>query len=89
MNQFIFTKKSQKDLEKLNPEDGDRIIQKLKDLKAHPEILNLIVTLKEIFPITHRLRVGDFRLLMYLEKQIGKNCQFIITKVGHRRDVYR
>ena len=89
MNQFIFTKKSHKDFEKLQPAEQSRILQKLQLLKKHPDILATVSTVKEMYPITHRLRIGNHRLLLNLHSQTGKHCKFIITQIVHRKEIYR
>jgi mRNA-degrading endonuclease RelE of RelBE toxin-antitoxin system len=57
MNIFIFSKKAEKDFLKLEKNDQKRILEKLKELKSH---LNLISVLKKVLDLelaTHRLRI--------------------------------
>jgi len=85
MNTFIFSKKAEKDFLKLEKNNQERILEKLKELKNH---LNLISVLKKVIdlePATHRLRIWKFRLIW--EFDYDKN-EFFILKVWDRKNIY-
>lgn len=90
MIEFIFTQNSKKVFFKLEKSDQIKIIKKLKYLKNSKNLpSNTIRQIWDMDPITHRLRVGKLRLLLHLSGQKGKNYKFIVTQIGHRREVYR
>ncbi len=73
-----------KELAKLQPDIGRKILASIESLASNPRPRQSI-KLRES-PSSYRLRVGDYRVLYQIndaEKMI------IIIKVGHRRDVYR
>ncbi len=85
MHTFVFTKFAKKRFIKLDQVIQRRIILKLKELKKHRDIDAVLRQLHHVEPATHRLRIGDYRLILCKE---GKR-QFLILDVGHRSDVYR
>ncbi len=88
MIEFQFTNSIINFINKLSSKDKDRILLKLKNLQSHTNIFSVIRRIRYFEPITHRLRVGNYRLLMrVLENQNG-NITFLINKIGHRRDIY-
>ena len=72
-------------LQKLDAGVQKRILAKLEELKNHPSVFSVLEFLVDMKPLTHRLRVGDYRALM---KSEGDGI-FTILKLGHRRDVYK
>ena len=88
MNKFIFTEKAAKNLQQLPKEDQERILKKLQYFKNHPEILTVAKAIEDMYPITHRLRVGNYRLLLHLSLKNQNSCEFDILKIGHRREIY-
>ena len=89
MNQFVFTKKAEKRFLDLPKSMQERMINKLKDLKQHDDILSVLKRLHHLEPASHRLRVGDYRLILELKKQTKKETIFWILDVGDRKDVYK
>lgn len=88
MIEFIFTQNSKKAFLKLEKPDQIRVIKKLKYLKNFKNLPpNTIRQILDMAPITHRLRVGKLRLLLHLSDQKGKNYKFIVTQIGHRRNL--
>lgn len=88
MNQFIFTKKAEKRLRALPVSIQERIVKKLKDLKKNDDIFSLLRRLHHLDPATHRLRVGDYRVILEYKKQNKKGAVFWILDVGDRKDIY-
>ena len=71
---------------KLEHSVQDRILRKLKLLKQYSEedLKSVLVGLTNFEPATHRLRVGDYRLIL----QQKAEDKFLILDLGHRRDIY-
>jgi len=85
MPQFIFTKYSKKKFEKLSPEVSQRILKKLKSCKTHPDFFSLLETLTNFGEASHRLRIGDYRIIL----KIKDHDNLIILDLGHRKEVYK
>jgi len=83
MNQFFFTNFSRKKFLALPPDVQERIRNKIEELQSHTALLRLLKPLKDFAPATHRLRIGDYRLILGVDKR-----KFFILDVGHRRDIY-
>jgi mRNA-degrading endonuclease RelE of RelBE toxin-antitoxin system len=86
---FVFTKPAEKDFAKLSKDVRARMIAKLKEFKNHDDILFVLKRLIDFEPATHRLRIGNFRLILKLNSQEGKNFVFWILNIGHRKDIYK
>lgn len=89
MNQFIFTKKSEKHFLCLPKTVQGRIIKKLKSLKTHEDIFSILKKLHHLDPATHRLRIGDYRLILELKEQSDKKIVFWVLDLGDRKDIYK
>lgn len=81
---FTFSNVAHRQLKKFDPQTQKRIVHKLQELKNHPAILSVLEPVVNLIPATHRLRIGEYRLLLRTDDQ---NC--LILKVGHRRDIYQ
>jgi len=77
-----WTKTSIDQLKKLDKTMAERIIDKVKKTSEKP--FNFVKKLKQFN--FFRLRVGDYRLIMSIEKQ--KMIIFVL-EVGHRRVIYK
>ncbi len=79
---FIFTKYAEKQFRKLDFLVQKKITEKLIQYKTNNKI-----TLKKVHniePATHRIRVGNYRLLLYTQEN-----KHIILKVAHRSEIYK
>ncbi|MFH0769803.1 MAG: type II toxin-antitoxin system RelE/ParE family toxin [Candidatus Peregrinibacteria bacterium] len=85
MNTFCFTKKAKRLFLKWDAATQQRIREKLQELKKHPAIFSVLEPMIDMDPATHRLRIGDYRLLLRDEN----DGMFLVLKVGHRREIYR
>lgn len=66
----------------------DRIRKALKELQIDPYTSRAncdIKLLKDTKPKKHRLRVGDYRIVYYVEKNDVKIIDFIKREVGYSR----
>ena len=86
---FIFGKEAVKEFLDLERVSRERISNKLKVLKNHPDIFSILVKLEGLGLATHRLRIGNIRLILKLEKQGREYIEFFILRLGHRREIYR
>ncbi|MCF7830743.1 type II toxin-antitoxin system RelE/ParE family toxin [Candidatus Gracilibacteria bacterium] len=85
MNVFVFSPPAKKTFEHLELDIQHRIKTKLQFLKEHPDIFCVILPLAHFPPATHKLRVGDYRLI--LEKVADE--RFLVLDIGHRREIYK
>lgn len=86
---FVFTKQAEKSFTQLPQVIQQRILKKLKELKRHSDILSVLKPLHNFAPATHRLRVGDYRLILSWQKQRNEQFEFLVLDVGHRREIYQ
>jgi mRNA-degrading endonuclease RelE of RelBE toxin-antitoxin system len=83
---FKFTNFAEKELRCLDNSVQTRVLKKLNILKD-PKILELnLKVVVNLMPATHRLRVGNHRLL--IEYNRSKNVCLILS-VGHRNRIYK
>ena len=88
MVNFVFTEYARKQFYKLPKDIQERINSKLQIVKNHFDIFAILKTTQELPPATHRLRIGNYRLLLFLKSNYDKNVIFLVLKIAHRRDVY-
>lgn len=86
---FIFGKEAGKEFSNLEQVERERVSNKLKTLKAHPNIFSILVRLEDFGLATHRMRIGNIRLILKLEKQDKQYIEFFILTLGHRKEIYR
>jgi mRNA interferase RelE/StbE len=77
-----WTETSLDQLKKLDKSIADRIIDKVEKISEKP--FNFVKKLKQFN--LFRLRVGDYRVIMSIEKE--KMIIFVL-EVGHRRVIYK
>lgn len=85
---FHFTNQAQKTFLRLPKIAQERIIEKLKELKTHDDILSVLKRLTNFEPATHRLRIGMYRLILELKSRSQTDFDFWILDVGNRKDIY-
>jgi mRNA interferase RelE/StbE len=73
--------KAIKDLKKIDKIQAKKILNSISNLEHYPNIAN-IKKLTNYNP-THRLRVGNYRVLFDIENDI-----IIVSRIKHRKDVY-
>ncbi|TSC56755.1 MAG: Uncharacterized protein G01um101418_585 [Parcubacteria group bacterium Gr01-1014_18] len=86
---FLFTKKSEKIFESLPEWVQTRMANKLVSLKDHEEIFKILKPLVDYDLATHRLRIGDYRLILSLKENRKYRAEFWVLDVGHRKDIYK
>jgi mRNA-degrading endonuclease RelE of RelBE toxin-antitoxin system len=86
---FISTKQFDKKYEELSNIDQKRIKDKLQYLTTHPNIFSVIRKLNEFKEATHRVRIGNFRIVLKLIEENKNVTTFLLIKIGHRREIYK
>lgn len=86
---FVFTQKAKKRFLVMPQSSQDRILTKLKSLKGHVNIFSLLKKLHHFEPATHRLRIGDYRLILGLKQHEVEKIKFLILDVGDRKNIYK
>ncbi len=84
---FVFTENFQANLNDLDHKVCAQILKKIKTVAtlSDQSIFNHIEPLKKkIVTSTHRLKMGDYRILFQL-----KDRTFYGMMIGHRREIYR
>lgn len=89
MNRFTFTNKGKKSFDKLPRLLKSRILTKLKFFKSHPNIFAVLVPLIEFQPATHRLRVGDYRIILEYKTFSEDIYDFWVLDLDNRASVYK
>lgn len=78
----LFSPRAKKELEKLDKSIKIQIIKKIRELENNPKLGKPMLN---ILKNTRSLHVGDYRIIYYIRED---HKRIIITKVGHRRNVY-
>ena len=74
-----------KDMRRLAPRDGTRIISKIEQYAGNPESLaNQVTTLTD--SRYRRLRAGSHRVIFSIER--GEPASMVVLRVRHRREAY-
>lgn len=80
MKNLQFTKEADEQLKKLDPKDKKEIVHKTGELIENPELGK---PLRYQWKDYRSLRIGVFRVIYFIR---GENV--MVTKIGHRKDVY-
>lgn len=81
---FVFSVAAQRKLHKLDGQIQNRILKKLADLKEADDRRSMTM-MTDADPATHRLRIGDYRLIFQQKDQE----RFLVMDIGHRSQIYR
>jgi len=84
MTSFVFTEDAKQIFLKLEASIRQRIEEKLKELRGYHDERSISM-LHDAAPATHRLRVGDYRLILMRKD----NDSFFVIDVGHRSKIYQ
>jgi len=80
--ELVYSDESLKQLKKLDKKIQERIITSLERIRIKPESH---IT-KLVGDIGYKLRVGDYRVILDIEK--GK-LLILVIKIGHRKKIYK
>ncbi len=82
MYEIILAKNVEKYLDKLNPEDRERILNSLEKLRIRPSAY----LVRLVGEKTYKFRVEDYRLIIDLN---NNELIVLVIKIGHRRNIYK
>lgn len=82
---FVFTSFAESKFRKLDRMLQERVRLKLRELKRHDDIGSVIKSLTNFHPATHRLRIGQHRVIL----QRVSEHEFLILDIEHRSHIYR
>lgn len=82
MYEIIFSRSAQGQLKKLDKGIQKRIIAVLERIKIRPEAH----VRRLVNDPAYRLRVGDYRVIMDIDK---KRLIILVLKIGHGRNIYK
>jgi mRNA interferase RelE/StbE len=80
--ELVYTRRAERDIEKLEPNVKDRIGKAL--LRYSEEPLKFAEKLSDPILGEYRFRIGDYRVIIDLQGN-----EIILLRVGHRREIYR
>ena len=80
--EIIFSDNALTQLKKLEHSIQERIIKSLERIRIRPEAY--VTTL--VGDPGYRLRVGDYRVIMDIDKE---KLHILIIKIGHRKNIYK
>jgi mRNA interferase RelE/StbE len=80
--EIIFSDNALTQLKKLEHSIQERIIKSLERIRIRPEAY---VT-KLVGDPGYRLRVGDYRVILDIDKE---KLHILIIKIGHRKNIYK
>jgi mRNA interferase RelE/StbE len=72
-----------KDVRDIPPKDLRRILERMEALREEPRLANSV---KLSGQAAYRVRQGDYRIVYEIE---DAKRVVVISKVGHRREIYR
>ncbi len=79
--EIVLSKKAFNQLKKLDKTAQKRIFKALERIRIRPEeYVQKLVGSSEF-----RLRVGDYRLILDIDKE---KIQILVLKIGHRKNIY-
>lgn len=82
MYELVYSSDALKKLEKLDTLTRERVVVTLERLRIRPESCDI----KKLVGMSgYRLRVGDYRVIFDMNKNI---LQILVIKIGHRKNIY-
>ena len=82
MYRILFSLSAKKQLQKLDRDIQIRIIRVLERIRIRPEAF----IRKLVGDPGYRLRVGDYRIIMDIDRD---RLLILVIKIGHRRSIYK
>jgi mRNA interferase RelE/StbE len=79
---FVYTRRAERDIEKLDRKVRDRIGSAL--LRYAEEPLRFAEKLSDPVLGEYRFRIGDYRVIFDV-----RGDEIVVLRVGHRREIYR
>ena len=85
----VYTKLSQKDLDRLDPSIVRRILKKVNEFSKRKDPLEFAKKLTGFVMDTYRFRVGDYRVVFRLDSQSQQLVILVVLRVRHRKEAYK
>lgn len=85
----VYTKLSQKDLDKLDASIVRRILKKVDEFSKRADPFEFAKKLTGFVVDTYRFRVGDYRVVFRLDPQNQQLVVLVVLRVRHRKEVYK
>jgi mRNA interferase RelE/StbE len=79
---LVYTRRSERDIKKLEPNTKDRINKSL--LRYAEDPLRFAEKLSDPILGEYRFRIGDYRVVFDIEGN-----EIVVLRVGHRREIYK
>lgn len=83
---FIFSPSATKEFQKLETFLQTQILEKISWFEQLEAPFGFSKILVNKVPTTYRFRIGDYRIIGI---HITKTNEFLISKIGHRKDIYK
>jgi len=83
MYSIVFSPRGNKDLLKLPKNIQIRIAKKVTYFASQNDPITFAKPLVNLPPLTHRFRVGDYRIAFYVKEET-----IVIDRIEHRKEVY-
>jgi len=83
---FIFSPDAVKDFQKINSPLQEQILEKIYWFEKQESPFHFSKILVNKVPKTYRFRVKDYRIL---GEYHAEENEFLISKIGHRKDIYK
>jgi len=80
--EVIFTDTSRKQFKNLEKDIQERIVKALERIRIRPESH----VKKLVGDLGYRLRVGEYRVILDIEKD---KLIILVIKIGHRKNIYK
>ena len=85
----VYTRLSQKDLDRLDASIVRRILKKVDEFSKRADPLEFAKKLTGFEADTYRFRVGDYRVVFRLDPQNQQLVILVVLRVRHRKKVYK
>lgn len=79
---LVYTRRSERDIKKLEPNTKDRISKAL--LRYAEDPLRFAEKLSDPILGEYRFRIGDYRVVFDIEGN-----EIVVLRIGHRREIYK
>ena len=80
--ELFYTRRAERDIEKLEPKIRDRVGKTLLQYREEP--LRFAEKLTDPVLGEYRYRIGDYRVVFDMEGN-----EIVVLRVGHRREIYK
>ncbi len=82
-----YTNKAWADLQKIDRQNAEKIVKKLRYFLEQPDPIKNAKALKGIYKELFRFRIGDYRAI-FSKNAKGQLILLTVIRIGHRKDIY-